>query len=138
MDSSREQWSNNLDPADHAKALGTMINRYLSRDHRDHPEEGCPLPALAADMALHREDTAETVEACARSSIEGTGRHIRELESGTSKEAEDLSIALLSLCVASSGASSLTSCARDDHRASGIVRQHAPLAHADFIKRLVV
>jgi AcrR family transcriptional regulator len=94
MDSSREQWSKNLDPADHAKALGTMINRYLSRDHRDHPEEGCPLPALAADMALHREDTAETVEACARSSIEGTGRHIRELESGTSKEAEDLSIAV--------------------------------------------
>jgi TetR/AcrR family transcriptional repressor of nem operon len=99
MDSSREQWLKNLDPADHEKVLETMIKRYLSRDHRDHPEHGCPLPALAADMALHREDTAETVEACIQRSIEVTGRHVRELEGAPPKEAEDLTIALFSLCV---------------------------------------
>ncbi len=31
--------------------LQTLVNRYLSADHRDHPGDGCPAAALAADAA---------------------------------------------------------------------------------------
>ncbi len=31
--------------------LREIIRRYVSRSHRDHPAEGCAMPALAADVA---------------------------------------------------------------------------------------
>jgi TetR/AcrR family transcriptional regulator, transcriptional repressor for nem operon len=31
--------------------LRAVVGRYLSRTHRDHPEAGCPLPSLAAEIA---------------------------------------------------------------------------------------
>ncbi|NLH82181.1 MAG: TetR/AcrR family transcriptional regulator [Phyllobacteriaceae bacterium] len=34
-----------------ADGLDAYLRGYLSRGHRDHPEEGCPLPALAAGPA---------------------------------------------------------------------------------------
>jgi TetR/AcrR family transcriptional regulator, transcriptional repressor for nem operon len=36
------------DPRD---ALRTFLESYISQEHRDRPELGCPLPALSADMA---------------------------------------------------------------------------------------
>ncbi len=33
------------------EAIATLTRRYLSRDHRDQVEEGCPMTALAADIA---------------------------------------------------------------------------------------
>lgn len=34
-----------------AATLEGWVRSYLSRAHRDHPESGCPIPALAADVA---------------------------------------------------------------------------------------
>ncbi len=34
-----------------ARSPGTMLRRYLSKAHRDAPAAGCPMPALASDMA---------------------------------------------------------------------------------------
>jgi len=34
-----------------AEAVATVVRRYLSRTHRDHPAEGCPLPAVVGDVA---------------------------------------------------------------------------------------
>jgi TetR/AcrR family transcriptional regulator, transcriptional repressor for nem operon len=34
-------------------ALNAIIDRYLSADHRDHPEDGCASAALAADAGRH-------------------------------------------------------------------------------------
>lgn len=38
-----------------AGSLATWVKAYLSRSHRDTPESGCPLPALAADVAQGEE-----------------------------------------------------------------------------------
>lgn len=34
-----------------AEAVAAIVRRYLSRTHRDHPAEGCPLPAVVGDAA---------------------------------------------------------------------------------------
>jgi len=34
-----------------AEAVTMLMRRYLSRSHRDHPAEGCPLPAVVGDAA---------------------------------------------------------------------------------------
>jgi TetR/AcrR family transcriptional repressor of nem operon len=39
------------DPGEARAALRAYLANYLSSGHRDRPERGCPLPALAADMA---------------------------------------------------------------------------------------
>lgn len=40
-----------LDKLDGRNEINVLTRRYLSRDHRDNVREGCPLPALAADVA---------------------------------------------------------------------------------------
>ena len=99
MDTSRAHWTRNLHRSKPAKALHTMISRYLSREHCDHPSTGCPLPSLAAQMSLHHADTADTVEACIRRSMEEVGERVEGLaDVDTRKEADDLSVGLLALC----------------------------------------
>jgi len=50
MDSSREEWFEDIHAQDPTEALSLLVNRYLSRDHRDNPEEGCPMPALLGEL----------------------------------------------------------------------------------------
>jgi AcrR family transcriptional regulator len=38
-----------------------LIDRYLSETHRDHPEQGCPLPTIAAELG-QRGEPSETVD----------------------------------------------------------------------------
>jgi TetR/AcrR family transcriptional repressor of nem operon len=40
-----------LEAMDGTEAITKLTQRYLSRDHREHVDEGCPMPALAADVA---------------------------------------------------------------------------------------
>jgi len=51
------------DPA--STPLRTIIDWYLSTQHRDEPEEGCPLPTLAAELGLRGQPskTADTMVA---------------------------------------------------------------------------
>ncbi|WP_263260897.1 TetR/AcrR family transcriptional regulator [Pseudomonas sp. RIT-PI-S] len=35
--------------------VATLIDRYLSKAHRDHPEQGCPLPTIAAELGQRGE-----------------------------------------------------------------------------------
>jgi TetR/AcrR family transcriptional repressor of nem operon len=46
-----------VDTADPKQALATFIDYYLSSRHCEAPERGCPIPALAADVA-HMPDNA--------------------------------------------------------------------------------
>ena len=41
--------------------IDTLIDHYLSVSHRDHPEHGCPLPTLAAEMG-QRGESSELVD----------------------------------------------------------------------------
>ena len=50
MDSSREEWFEDIIEHEPEEALRLLINRYLSRDHRDNPDEGCPMPALLGEL----------------------------------------------------------------------------------------
>ena len=54
-----------------APSAGSMLRRYLGKAHRDAPADGCPLPALASDMArqpasVRRAYTAGVRDALAR------------------------------------------------------------------------
>jgi TetR/AcrR family transcriptional repressor of nem operon len=59
-------------PGDHAAARAALVDYYLSAEHRDHPGDGCPAAALAADLAREapgspaREPYADGVEAFGR------------------------------------------------------------------------
>lgn len=47
----REQWLAAPEELDDAAWLTLIAERYLSRRHMDHPDEGCPYPNLARDFA---------------------------------------------------------------------------------------
>lgn len=34
-----------------AQAISNFVDRYLSEEHRDHPERGCPIPTLSGELA---------------------------------------------------------------------------------------
>jgi TetR/AcrR family transcriptional regulator, transcriptional repressor for nem operon len=46
-----ERLLTHLAESPHDDALRALVDRYLSPTHLEHPERGCPLPALAADMS---------------------------------------------------------------------------------------
>jgi TetR/AcrR family transcriptional repressor of nem operon len=52
-----------------AARLAVLMKRYLSSAHRDHPGEGCPLPAVAGEVSLtapeHRQVLASEIDAMA-------------------------------------------------------------------------
>ncbi|WAS95290.1 TetR/AcrR family transcriptional regulator [Nannocystis punicea] len=43
------------------EAVSFVVRRYLSRSHRDNPCEGCPLPAVVADVAQAGEPVREAL-----------------------------------------------------------------------------
>lgn len=43
-----------------------MVDRYLSRTHRDDPTNGCALPALAAEVGRERRAPRKAIEAYVR------------------------------------------------------------------------
>ncbi len=45
-----------------ARELRRLLRRYLSIAHVEHPEDGCPLPSLAAEIARADEPTREAFE----------------------------------------------------------------------------
>jgi TetR/AcrR family transcriptional repressor of nem operon len=51
FESSMEFFLHGLEGLAGPELIDTLSRRYLSRHHRDHIEEGCPMPPLAADAA---------------------------------------------------------------------------------------
>jgi TetR/AcrR family transcriptional repressor of nem operon len=51
MDQMIERWKKLANRKDNGDRFETLIADYLSPRHRDNPEHGCALPALAADVA---------------------------------------------------------------------------------------
>ncbi len=47
-------------PANGPVTVKSIVNRYLSPAHRDHPGEGCAVAALAADVGRARDGTVRT------------------------------------------------------------------------------
>jgi TetR/AcrR family transcriptional repressor of nem operon len=84
-----------LSSADGGDPLLNLVRGYLSRSHRDHPEQGCPLPVLTPDVARSGEATREGYE---RQFL----NYLAEIESllpeGTGAE-RDRALALIAQCV---------------------------------------
>jgi TetR/AcrR family transcriptional repressor of nem operon len=51
LDESRDVWARDASSQDQSEALERIIERYLSRRHRDSPGAGCAVAALGSDMA---------------------------------------------------------------------------------------
>jgi len=99
MDTSRESWFEELDNATAETTLKTLINRYLSRDHRDNIETGCPLPPLSADMSASGIDSTNTLEKNLKKSIKRNSDQIKKLENNLEVDPTDEAIAQLALSV---------------------------------------
>jgi TetR/AcrR family transcriptional regulator, transcriptional repressor for nem operon len=53
-----------------------LLEMYLSQRHRDHPEFGCPLAALAAEMARHPEPTKDAFTMQLRTVFDALAEHM--------------------------------------------------------------
>ena len=80
MDTSRENWFKNLENASAEETLTALTKRYLSRDHRDNVETGCPLPPLSADMLANGSEGCRTLEKNLKKSIKQYGEQIKSLK----------------------------------------------------------
>jgi TetR/AcrR family transcriptional repressor of nem operon len=55
--------------------IDALIDRYLSESHRDHPEHGCPLPTLAAELG-QRGDPSHIVDDALESRLAMIARYL--------------------------------------------------------------
>lgn len=51
FDESYQRFLARTEHPDPAVAVAKFVDSYLSARHRDHPDQGCPLPSLAGDLA---------------------------------------------------------------------------------------
>jgi TetR/AcrR family transcriptional regulator, transcriptional repressor for nem operon len=72
--------------------LSLLVNHYLSRSHRDHPESGCALPILSPELGRHSPE----VRAALGESLEGILRQLGGWMTGKT-EAERQEQAVLAL-----------------------------------------
>jgi TetR/AcrR family transcriptional repressor of nem operon len=59
---SREELIDGLEHVDGARFLRAVADRYLSEHHRDHPETGCALPAVASEVVRVGEPSRVALE----------------------------------------------------------------------------
>ena len=50
LSASAKRWRKHADGVASEEALGALVARYLSREHRDSPGRGCPLSALGSEV----------------------------------------------------------------------------------------
>ena len=98
-----------------ADAIRALINGYLSRQHRDHAAEGCPLPALTPDVARAGDHTRESYE-------QQLQKYVNEIETllpeGPSP-ARDRALALVAQCV---GGMMLSRAVKDEKLSNRILK----------------
>ncbi len=59
----RQRWFSGLERLSAPARLNSLVSRYLSEAHVGDVEQGCPLPALGADLAREQAAAREAVEA---------------------------------------------------------------------------
>ncbi len=78
-------------------ALREMVKRYLSRSHRDCPEDGCAMPAIASEAGRCDESVRKIVENEFLKTISEMKERIAPL--GKELTREDRAIAIFALCM---------------------------------------
>jgi len=82
--------------AESGAGLAGAIRGYLSSAHRDNPGRGCPISALAAEIARHPKATRDAFTAKVTNVIELIAAH---LDSGTQRERRRKAVAVYGLMV---------------------------------------
>jgi len=70
------KWTEGMPPA---QAIGHFIERYLSPLHRDHPEKGCPVAALSAEVGRMSSKARKGFDAGVSRMVRGLADLIRAL-----------------------------------------------------------
>lgn len=96
-----------------ARSAEAMLRRYLSKAHRDAPAAGCPLPALASDMARQPAAVRRTYTEGVRNAL----ARIREIASGTDSRER---LALLAGMV---GALAIARAVNDEELSAAVLRE---------------
>ena len=97
--------------------LRWLAGRYLTAEHRDHPETGCPFAALAGDTGRADAAMRQALEAELRMTIDAV--EARLADASSEQQARGQALALLNLCV---GALSLARAVDDADLSAEILR----------------
>jgi TetR/AcrR family transcriptional regulator, transcriptional repressor for nem operon len=93
----RLQLLQQAEPGDN-RALAAVFSRYISEQHRDEPERGCPISALGADAARKKGPVAETMTRGIETYLSLLTEHLAFGEQDTA-ESHGRAIAMLSMMV---------------------------------------
>jgi len=74
------------------KAFAVWVDRYLSEEHRDHPEAGCPLPTLGGEVPRQPKAVREAFNQSLDDYIAAVARILPE---GSDAARKDVAIAVL-------------------------------------------
>ena len=91
-----DSWTSGLAELPTSERIPRLINRYLSRRHRDAVDAGCPIPSTCAEVAHASEPVRRAYDEVLRASVE------RIEEIATDPECEDSrdhAIGMLAVCV---------------------------------------
>ncbi len=86
MQTNRARWFAGLDDADDATWLEQVVHRYLSRPHRDASAEGCPLPALSAEVSRESGVVRAAYETELRNSVAALESRLRGVAGERARE----------------------------------------------------
>jgi TetR/AcrR family transcriptional repressor of nem operon len=130
LEQARAQLFAGLDGLEGADWLRAVVGRYLSRSHRDNPDSGCSLPALASEVAREGRQPRLALESYLR-------QLARDLAPRTPPapglEPEDRVLATLALL---SGALTLARAVTDEELSNRILRAARRLAVPETAERV--
>ncbi|MDE1173132.1 MAG: TetR/AcrR family transcriptional regulator [Parvibaculaceae bacterium] len=91
-----ESWLSQAGEKPEAERLGAAARAYLTREHRDHRENGCFFATVGQEVAIGPEDQRKAIEA----QLAGTAQALSALiGTGIDQGAGDRALAVISLCV---------------------------------------
>lgn len=96
MRRSREELVDGLEQLDGPRFLQAIADRYLSEHHRDHPDAGCALPAVASEIVRAGEPARAALEVELERFV---GAIAARFGSDQSKAARADGLAMIALCV---------------------------------------
>jgi TetR/AcrR family transcriptional repressor of nem operon len=78
LSSAKERLSGGLESLQGVEKVQAMLSAYLSREHRDHPERGCPLPAIASEIHRHGKKPTQAVQIYVQALIKSFASELSE------------------------------------------------------------
>ncbi len=102
--------------------MRAVVGRYLSRSHRDHPDAGCPVPALASEIAREGRAPRQALEEYLQALVGELAPHT---PAAPGLPPEDRVLATIALCA---GALSLSRAVNDPQLSDRILRAARRLA----------